>query len=607
MTDRRIDPISVYLLLGAVGFLLVASRILSITPPADGFEFSVYRGYPVYFWIVVILGFFFAQLVVVRRALLVEDSITVPWRPALLVVVVFESFLFLLPYFRGYASYDRADVLTHIGFIKNIHQYGAVPPGDIYPNIHLLTLTFSYATGIKPMGIINAISVVVPLFSVVSWYALISRLFDRRPALLTLPFAMLLIGGSAFTNPSPFAQSMLLVPFVLYVFVREQQTQTTSARIVLAITLVAIVVYHPLTTVFLLTAFVIYWVVLVVKQGGSLTGSSTGREALFSSKAATQLVAGVFLSWYYQFTPIQRKTRSTIAELLGTTGGESQLSSYSSTVSEASPRVVDIVSIALSDYGISAAYLGLGGLYIGKRLYESLTDRMRSSVMELTAVATFALFAAASVLFFIQDLVVGFGRPLLFSRLFGVLLVGVLFHDLYRRFERPPARHAVTLFLCFCLLSTAVFGVADLYHSPMKAEASHQVTHAEVDGTTWVLDHRNRYLKHVEHGITLARFGDAYYGKQKASDRQRVRKDAELPPARFTYDGNVTLGPYYEEDRYLLIPKRGREFYPNVYPNYRDEWKFYPEDYDQLKRDWTVSHLYDNGEVEVYRVYADDT
>lgn len=45
--------------------------------------------------------------------------------------------------------FGRADVLSHVGFIRDIQKTGQISPGNIYPNFHLLVLSLSYAMPTK--------------------------------------------------------------------------------------------------------------------------------------------------------------------------------------------------------------------------------------------------------------------------------------------------------------------------------------------------------------------------------------------------------------------------------------------------------------------------
>jgi hypothetical protein len=304
------------------------------------------------------------------------------------------------------------------------------------------------------------------------------------------------------------------------------------------------------------------------------------------------------LSWYHTLEPVLRRGNRAFQSLVGVSSSGSDIQRYGSVVNEASPALVDLLRVGLVKYGLSGLLLGVGGLYLLVAVVESVSDRIEFDTYEVAFALAFVAFVAASVLFLFFDLVVGWGRVLLYVNIFGVLLTGPLFYKLYRRLGSP---RVVTGAFCILLVFYTVFGVASLYHSPAKAEASHQVTDAEMEGAQWLLDNRNRFVGTVEYGISFYRFGDTYYGVEKDSRRELVDPNSPMPPPHFTYEENETYGTHYESDQYVIITTRGRDFYPEMYPDYRDNWRFTPEDFDRLERDPTVTRLYDNGNVDIYR------
>jgi len=593
-TERDVDPVAASLTVGsAVAFFLVAV-VLFLTPPASGYEFSVYDGYPLAFWLLVLTALLAGQLVVVR-AFHREEASPLLWRLGLGTVVATEALLFALPYFRGYPVYGRADVLVHVGFVRSTTDLGTLVPGDIYPNIHLLTATLSHATGVDPLSVINAVAVVVPVFSVFAWYALVRRLYDNERALLSVPFVTLFVGASAYTNPSPYVQSALLVPFLLYLFVREHQTRTLAVRAALVVAVVGVTIYHPLTTLFSLVGLSAYVLVAAVRGGDDATPAGLNTVG---NSTTLHLMAGVFVSWYYSTWTVRNKTENALRPLLGRAGGQSDLNKYTSTVEETSPKLVDLVTVAVADYGLTVIITGVVGLFLLVVGYRRLTGADWPGKYERWFALSALAFGAVSLVFLLVDLPTGFGRPLLFIRVFGVLLVGPLFYYLYQVSER---RRLVTGCLCALLFLYATFGLVTLYHSPMKSQPSHQVTDAELDGTEWFFEHRELNSEIIQHGIDTGDFGHAYHGVNKSEPRQYLPPRSE-PPDHYGYDRNLTLGSSYEGDRYLVVVPAGREFYPEMYPDYRDQWRYEPADFERLERDPTVNRVYDNGEVDFYRV-----
>ncbi|MDS0299657.1 hypothetical protein NDI76_12985 [Halogeometricum sp. S1BR25-6] len=587
------------------GFALVVALtyILFSTPSASAYEMSIYEAYPWYFWALAVLALLIGHYAVLERVFGGESD-SGAWRLGLLLILVVEALLLLLPYFRGYPVFGRGDVLTHVGQIVTIQATGVAGQQDIYPNLHFLVLSFSYASGVEPIHLINSVAVVISLFSLVASFALVSTVYDRTRAFLSLPFVTLLIGGTAHVNPSPFPQSVLLVPFVLYLFFKEQQTRSTAVRVALVVTAAAMVVYHPLTTLFLLFVFGVYTAAKFVHDQGLLTRDSGRSVEWRSAVGATpiaHLALGMFAAWYLDFTQVTGKIQTVIQTFVATESGTSTLDSYSSTVSEASPALIDLVQIGVVKYGMSAILLSLAGLYALWTL--SSPERRRDlDIFRTTFLGGFVLFAGLAVPFLIMDLVVGFGRPLMLARIFAALLVGSLFYALYRSVGTGGKR--VVQVGCYvvlaCLVVISTFG---LYYSPYAIERNHQVTSAELDGADWTLEFREPDNPTIQYGINLRRFRDALYGTAGYTEDEVIPASTTVgPPPHFNYTEHDTLGASYEEDRYMVVTRSGRIFYEEMYPDYRQFWQFNDTDYARLERDGSVSHVYANGGYDTYLV-----
>lgn len=584
-----------------VGFatVIVVAGIALLTPSADAYELSIYAAFPWYFWALLIASMLIGHWLVLRDALLTDEA-DGNWRLGVLLVLCANALLVFLPYVRGYPYFERADVLTHLGHIKTIQTTGGVGPENIYPNIHQLVLALSYATGVEPMRVINAVSGVISLFSVVTAVALVVTIYDRRRALFSVPFVTVLIGGTAHMNPSPFAQSALIFPFVLYLFVKEQQTHAFPVRVALALSLVALVLYHPLTTLFALVFFVIYGVVRLPTVRNSILRPDDDASRLTGTATARHLTLGVFVAWYYNFAGMLIRAESVLNTLFGSAGGESTLDSYSSTVSRTSPALGDLLRILLLEYGTAIVVLGVSGLHLANVALERVRGRVSTTVFELSFSVTAMAFSGVAVLFLVFDLIVGFGRPLMTARYFGVLVVGSLFFDLYRRTgENPTVPRAAGV----ALVILVVFSTFGIYHSPLTIGINQQVTEAELDGAEWYLSLGDQRLPHTEYGIDLYRFEDAMLGFQA----DNVTRDPEPPPDHFGYAGGDTLGAAYSEDHYLVVTPAGRQFYPVVWPDYEEYWRYTPTDFERIETDPTVSQVYANGGFETYHVTGTNT
>ncbi|SFR67249.1 hypothetical protein [Halogeometricum limi] len=585
------------------GLVVALTYVLFSTPPAPAYEMSIYEAYPWYFWGMAMVALLIGHYAVVEHVLQ-DRSGDSTWRLGLLLILVVEALLLLLPYFRGYPVYGRGDVLTHVGQVISIQATGMAGQENIYPSVHFLVLSFSYATGVEPLHLINAIGVVVSLFSMVASFALVASVYDRTRALLSLPFVTLLVGGTAHVNPSPYPQSVLLIPFVLFLFFKEQQTRSTAVRVALVLTVTALVVYHPLTTLFFLFVLGVYVVARYVHDRGILVERDAGWRSAVGATPVAHLAVGAFAAWYLGFSQVTKKIQTVVQTLVASESGTSTLDSYSSTVTETSPELIDVLRIALVNYGTSAILLTLAGLYTLWAVVTILRNRSDLSAYRTTFIGGFALFTGLTIPFLVADLVVGFGRPLMFGRLFAALLAGSLFYALYRATE---SKRTVRVGIYVVLAGLVVISTFGLYYSPYAIQNNHQVTESELDGAEWTLAFRDSGNPTTQYGINLRRFRDALYGTTGyTKDEVIPASTTRGPPAHFNYTEHDTLGDSYDTDRYMVLTRNGRIFYEEMYPNYREFWRFEDEDFQRLERDRTVSHVYTNGGYDTYLVRTTD-
>jgi len=587
-------PVAKLLAGGSVFVLFLTVVVMLVTPAASGYEISIYNAYPWYFWALLMLGLVLSQLVLLRSAL-GTDADRPYWRIGFLVGLLFNAILLFQPYIRGYPYFERADVLTHLGYIEIIRQTGTVTGQNIYPNIHQFVLTLAYATGLEPMQVVNTVSAVFGLFSMLAFYALVKTAYTRREALITLPFG-LVVTGTGYMNPSPYVMSVLLAPFILYLFIREQVSHSLPIRIALTIIAIAIAIYHPLTSVFLLIVFVLYSAIQHI-SGTRLWKTQTNPPFRASgSENISKILLAVGVSWYYNFAGIIIRFNSVFLNTLNPGRTESTLEATSQTVTQTTPELVDVLRIALTKYGSDMVLIGLGGLYTLKLIFDRARSRLRVTLFESTFAAGLSAFVVLSVLFLVFNLLVGFGRPAMFAVLFGSLLTGPLVLTAYEKFGQRKVVAATTVVLAV-LVVVSVFGV---FHSPINKEVNQQVTEKELDGAKWTIESREPGVPVEQLGITVWRFEDAFTG---STNRTLRRDDAAVrPPDHFGYKNGSTLGATYNEDQYLVVTQLGRDYYPAVFPKYEQFWRFTATDFGRLEEDPTVSRVYTNGDYDMYAV-----
>lgn len=579
---RALALLGVTLLLGVVAVTLA-------TPKAAGYEISIYKSFPWYYWALVI-GTIVVGCLTILTSAFAEQEADQHWAVGVATVLVADLVLLLMPYIRGYPMYGRADPMTHLGYIKVITDTGVAGGGNIYPNTHLLVQTLAYATGQEPMAVINVVPAVVTFLYFGGMVLLMRHTFESRThALMGLPLALLPVYSLTHHGTSPYRLTTLIIPFVLYLFVKEQQSGSIPVRAALVVTLIAIIVYHPLATVFLLLIFFVQYLVKHTPQFRAEQANPTN---------IASLVTVVFTAWYLNFSGMIFRFEG-IVEAFVFDDSQAPIDSYSNTISSTSPDLVDLVRVAAFKYGIAAVLVGIGFSFLAIQLYRWLQNEFEPNVFTTVFGISLIGFTAGSAAFLFFDLIVGIDRPLQFAKISGIVLASALIYYLGSEKLIPDPQFTLTVIVVLLLaVSLTTFS---LYESPLSSEVNPQVTEMELDGSEWMFENRNGEREIEEFGIRQYRFHDALYG---VPARDEVRRTDTIAPPHFNYTIRPYYGANYEEDRYLLLTRLGRVTYPSKFPDYRAFWQFTPADFDRLERDRTVNRLYDNGDFTAYSVNA---
>lgn len=582
MRSNRAKRVS---LIGVV-FLLAAVAVVLAVPPANRYEISLYRAYPAYFWVFVIGALFSGALTIILSA----NSEGRSWVVGLLTMLLTDAMLLLMPFVRGYQMYGRGDELSHLGFVQDILNMAGIG-GNIYPPTHLLVVILTAATGSDPMQIAMMIPAIFSgLYFGAMFYLLVSLFDSRQRILFGLPFAVLPVIRYAHLGIRPFDLSVLLAPLVLYLFVKGQRHPSSSIRVTLVISLVALLLYHPLTAVFVTGVFLIYFLARY---------APAVREQYAAPTNILSLSAAVLVGWYSHFTGIILRFDRFYETLFGIREGEAPVEAYVQTVERASPTLIDLIRVMTFKFGIEFVLFGLGFAFLGLSLLSTVREEDAMDSYTVMLGGTLGLFSIGGLAFLVTDLIVTPRRLFQIAKIGAVVLTGQLFYLLWARVDwprhRPRFRKGVYVTLVVVLLAVVVLTTFSIYKSPLASEKNHQVTQMEIEGSEWLTEHGTAADGYSEFGVRYWRLYDAQQGTETP-----MALSLRPLPDHFNYTSHEYLGQSYTNDTYVIITRRGRIVYPEVFPNYPANWRFTPTDYRRLEKDRTTTRTYDNGDLTLY-------
>ncbi len=606
MDDRRRLRTKLLALVG-VASLALCGAYIAVGPPATAYEIHLYGAYPVWFWLAICGAFVVGQLLVLRAVAVGGDAdadeATGPgWRYGVALLLGANGLLLSLPYLRyRLFAVGKGDMLSFVGMVDSLAQTGRLDPENYYPGLNALTGVFSHATGLDTAELVNLLPPFFSLFYLGGLYFLLDTVTERRrDVLFVLPVAYLPLFGFENVMFSPSVFAFTFVPFVLALLFRtsawERRTRYAS---LLVLSVVGVVFFHPLTTLFLLGLF-------ALAKAPELYGRATARRSGRPVPVlAVGTVAGVlFFAWYYTYESIAGSTYLVFARLLGLEAVQSsEFGNLSGTAARTTPRLVDLLQTGLYTYGVFGLLVSFGAVFACYLLVRLLRGDTELSDVSLFFLAVFTAFTGLSVLAFFVDLTVGFTRISRYARFTAPILVGFGASALWARASGSWQRSTLLGALSVGFAAIVFLSVFSLYASPLSNGANGQITQSEVEGMEWVLDHRNESLLIDEYGTTQSRFQEML--EYEVDDPENIRSEGTNPPMHFAYGAPPPDGP--PEYRYLLVTELGRQQNPTFYPGYRGFWRYTPADFQRLENRSTVDRVYDNGGFESYLVAKNRT
>lgn len=575
----------------SIGFLALAgAAVIAHRNPATGYEVSVYAGTPTRAWI----GLEIAFAVSLVTALSAKSGRL--RGVAILLGGGATTLLAGLPIVRGYYYYGGADSLTHLGWTREVAAGELNPMEIIYPGIHSFAVLLNRVAGFdithSLMLVVLAFVVLYALFVTLSVRLLTSRgvgmVIGAFVAFLLLPINHVVTG----LNPHPITQASMFLALVLFLLVKfvsagsdARKGMLTGAGTLLALTSVAVVLYHPQQAAVVVLFFVTVAAVQFVFRR-SRNGIFTDHRSMHGQ---TLVATGAFIAWVPLHGAITRQMRSITTRILAFIVGSGD-QAVGSVVTQ---RGASLTSIGSGVADIFAKLFLVGAVvtaFAGLLFLATLRGRIERESLDAVLKYVFAGLAALSVfamLHFVGNL------STLFFRYFAMIMVVVSIlgavelsrlSDSYDVFAGGRFG-AVSLTILLLLLVSA----ATLFPSPFIYQANEQKTQMQLDG--------------YESSFAVTDQDAEFLGVGYASWRYRhaVEGPTDLPWDSDTVEPTVLRGnltSHYAEDRYVVLSEYDRQRETTAYQGIQ----YTERDLARLEQYDGVHRVQANGEVDLYHV-----
>ena len=579
-------------------FIISALMIIAKTPPASGYEISIYEAYPWYFWFLLVGAISCGITILVRQAFAEEKSNW--WSIGLFIIIFTNLIIILLPIFRGYFISSGGDEITHLGLIKDIALTGRAGEQNVYPISHILSISLSYITGQNSRLIIKIVPVIFYLIYMSGLYLLARAVGEKfGQVLLVIAFGSVLLFTYFNYLFLPTQCFLYLIPLILMLLLGKiVSSNRLEYTIIFLIMLLPMPFLHPLGSVFLILLFLLFELSILIHHFLIMRGYTQSATISYPSKTALMPVLIVFIIFFMWFSTFAI-FRTTAARAYGwfVWGyGTPPIDTMAGQLRMAGFTVLDFIDLLIKNYGHGIIFilLSLIAIFI---ILRNLRLRNIPKVEEIF----FSLFFLIFSVFYIQTLIGAFictGRSLriyCWPLIASTVLNGIIFQEWISKLRGKRFKICISL-LTIIIIIAAIIGVFSVYPSPHIKRGNLQVTEMNFDGMEWFFAHKNSDSTFYFAQLPF-RAPHAIFGKE-APKPKTVGRFYQVPP-HLGYDDNKTLAYSFDSDAYIVISERIKAIKTKLWP---DVGRYTLSDLNRLSFDPAVDKIYFNGELEIWRV-----
>lgn len=594
------DNVHIGKLLSIVTFFTISicAMIIAVNPTATGYEISIYNVYPFYFWGLIIFAQFTGIIILFRSYLNEEERNN--WKFGFLGLLITNSILLFLALIRGYFFLGRNDVSSHIGMIRDILISGSFGT-NVYPTLHILGAETFFIPSIGLNTIVLIYPALFSLFFIISFYLFFNRIFeDKKDVILGMIPASILLFGTYHTMFTPNQEAFLLIPFFLYCYLSSRKSDNQLSFTILTIIMaILITVFHPLV------CLMVILLLIIIEISNKISSKRINTFKIRSPYSIIILMAIIFLMWQSYLYIFFSKVIKIFSWLFGDELGTSEFQIYSNIISSSDPNILDLIHRMFNIYG-QLIIIGLISLIT---IIYLINKKNKFNFLNIFSSIGFVISGILAVVTLLLVYIFQFARNNVLVILIGIFLVFTFLKSLLSSQNKVlNKKYTKTLILCLVFIPLLFASTFNLYYSPAINTPNEQVTLSEYSGMQTFFEKRDDNFTVYEYGLKQFRFYDAlyYYGpvlKNKINiSSKNLRRENITPIDHFGYNNYSSMADFYNKTSYLLINDLGKELYPAIYPQYKDQWRFNPSDFERLNEDNALSRIYDNSNLEIYMI-----
>lgn len=620
-------------ILSCIAFTLITIVLVIIAknPPAISYELSIYNSYPPYFWFFLVTSIACGIGIMLHQAFNQEAFITFGdtvsykkpqwWIVGLIIIILTNSIFLLLPKFRGYALYGRGtDTLTHLGLIRDILNVGHSGGTNIYPFEHIFGANLILISHISIEKVSVILFVLLSGMYILNVYLLAKSCSKHLgQVLMIVVFASPLIYSFFHITVSPNMFALIMIPCLLsfvnnkYLFLSKHLEYT----ILLLLLIFTIVFSHPITTLFSIIIFFTYGLTYALyfyfirnKQSGfghcRIIGKNYHRLILITFTT--------FFVWYFSYSIVTKNFGTVYHKLSGSLDSISVFQAQLSPLNDVRYTLFQILELFINKYGAFSLFLLISSIACTSVIRRSLSKKHMEPFILVYAIQ-FIVFLFIGVIMLFGDFIEH--NPIRIFRLallMGTILNGLVVYDFISRYTEKnynegikPRKRLLIIVTGIVIMAIVVLSLGNVYDSPRINAPNSQITKMDLVGMEWF--DRSKSLANVDTVVSpqsewsFRRFGDYIFGIDSSSI-PRGRLAPERLPSNFGYGENSSVSDSLSyNSAYVLIFQIDKVMMMSYPENVRrniPQWN--KDDFIKLSMDTTISKIYDNSELDVWKI-----
>lgn len=601
-TARRTGSPLSKLVLGS-GYVLVALGVLAAhTEPATGYELSTYASTPALFFV----GVGGALLVSLWLSALGQGR-TLVRDGALLLGGLSVFSLVMLPMIRGYYLFVGGDSLTHLGWMRELLGGSLEPTGLLYPGIHMVTVFVSEVTGIR-LGLAQMYVTFAYVAVFVVFVVLCVRLVGRQKWAVPVGlFAGLLLlpnnNISVHIVAHPITQSLLLLPFALYLLLRYVRQDSewmnplgaaTQNGLLLVLASLSLILVHPQGALnFILVMLTLAGTQYLFRRYRPDTIISTHRPLYVPAAIAI----AAFILWSVRYDRVRSATTGTLTGLLTNPVPGDEITQRSTSIADIGGSV-GLLFVKL--FLVAALFSLAAGLFA----LAWRTGRLEERFPGRNALVTYLVLALVPlvglfVLFFISSANTMHFRYLGFMMVLVTILGALAITEGADRLTGTlsDSSAAIALVLVFCLLLP--LPLATVHSTPFIYKSSSGVSEMHYEGANQTFETMDRDVAFAGIRSGPKRLLDARYGTE--TTKTMPFRGEGVPSAIPSEVWGTNLSTYYDSPRYVPVDASDYQREAVLY----DGLRYDQRGFDELDSSPRIQRVQSNGEYRLYLLQGD--